>query len=165
MSSRQLEFRKDDWVWDTHLGFPVFLCSLDPWGRMKSFKKRTRVLMNSHTETCSREGRTSRGNWERKQRRHHWRTPGECVAIKIKCKENIKWGKKKCFSWQFPGNYGRAPSGKKGKQGDRVIRVLLFLLCIALCNKTMFDHRASSLDQRPLQKVSPLPTLCMPTTQ
>lgn len=63
---------------------------------MQSLKKRARVLMNSDTEICSREGGTSRGNWERKQRRHHWGAwgaPGECVAVEAKCKESVKWEK------------------------------------------------------------------------
>lgn len=63
---------------------------------MQSLKKRARVLMNSDTEICSREGGTSRGNWERKQSRHHWGAwgaPGECVAVEAKCKESVKWEK------------------------------------------------------------------------
>lgn len=154
MSSRQLELRKDDWVWETHLGFPAFLCNLEPWRRMKSFKKRARVLMKSDTEICNREGRTSRGNWERKQRGHHWGTPGECVAIKVKCKENIKWGKKRCFltvPWEsLQGSFWEGRETRR--QGNNSSSFSFYVLHFAIksCLTTELHHWTNDLCRKSL---------------
>ena len=152
ISSRQLELRKDDWFWDTHLGFPAYLFNLEPWGRMKSFKKRARVLMNSDTEIRSREGRASRGNWERKQRRDHWGTPGKCAAIKVKCKENIKWGEKMCFltvPWESPqGPFWEGRETRRQGNNSSSFSFYILHFAIKLCLTTELHHWTNDLCRR-----------------